>query len=1167
MRFNYLKLEKYGVYADKRISLEEGPGLIVVYGANEAGKSTCLAAISDFLFGIQRSSVYGQIFGYDQIRLEAALCLSNGRRVVLRRRKGTAKTLTDENGQVQDEAVLSSILGSTTRERFAALFGLGHAALREGGQHLLEADGDIGRLIVEAGGGLRALVGTISSLDAEANKLFAIRRSAERAFYRAYDEFDKADRAAKADLKTRESYEQSRKQLAAADQAYEDLKAEHRALVERVAREERVLRVVPLLVELEQVDARIKSFSDLPSLPFDFAQAVRAATSSRDAARVACANAEQQLSTLEFQVKALVVPIDLLKVEGGIRDIVEKSIHIEKQRKDKPNRLIELSEQHAQLVTLRESIGVPIDADLAPLLPGKAILDDVLRLSTRGAELRSGIETSRKQIVGDEGSLTSFQQRQHRRKEQGYDKPFGVPANELKPLPRLAEELKLRVGSLTAAQKEIDRRLHAIGVSTLEALRDYRLPDLETVQAEIERQGLLEKDIAKHLEIIAIQTARREATLSEIGRLRAAGDVPNDAAIAVARGDRKMAWIPIRTAHLGEDEALLKRPLSERIQDVSLFEEKVSAADELADRKSIEAQRITDLASAEKQLVEAEAAIKSASELKEEAERKAKHSREEFAILWADAVALEAELPRLKTVLNKCAEIMELANSTENTFREIERLRIDHDPKLDLLSLAEQRLGIQTTPAATLQLRIQVVTREIEAHDEAHGGYRMDASAIEQLESRLQQQRNSLEILGKQHNEWLDEWRSAMRELSLPDDISLADANEVVREWSAAKGILEAIKSTQKRLSQFEDDERALSVLINAISMKLDFELPKDAVAAAQMLNQRLEEARRIETQRSILEPQLRQRTLDRDAKMRTLQSSDAALATLYAEANADETTIAHIVERHEQLIAAEKERSQLMATIQSAGDARPLEILHNEWANRDLDGIRADIAQFRQEIDRLQAAQEIAYAALQDRRRDVSSFESDGGINAYISGRERAAAEMHQVVDRYIEIVLARSLLDAALSRIRSEQQNPLLSRAGALFALTTRGAFSGIGTDIDENGRPVVIGKRTNGGDVTIGQMSDGTRDQLFLSFRLASVEHYCAATEPVPFVADDLLVHFDDERSAATLELLAEVGKATQVILFTHHKSVRDMAELLANAGKAAIVDLTSSSGMAL
>ena len=87
----------------------------------------------------------------------------------------------------------------------------------------------------------------------------------------------------------------------------------------------------------------------------------------------------------------------------------------------------------------------------------------------------------------------------------------------------------------------------------------------------------------------------------------------------------------------------------------------------------------------------------------------------------------------------------------------------------------------------------------------------------------------------------------------------------------------------------------------------------------------------------------------------------------------------------------------------------------------------------------------------------------------------------------------------------------------------------------------------------------MSDGVRDQLYLAFRIASIERHARAAEPLPFIADDLLVHFDDERSAAALGLLAELGKATQVLLFTHHRGLKAAAAPLVARNLATILDL--------
>src|SRR5258706_11095 len=163
----------------------------------------------------------------------------------------------------------------------------------------------------------------------------------------------------------------------------------------------------------------------------------------------------------------------------------------------------------------------------------------------------------------------------------------------------------------------------------------------------------------------------------------------------------------------------------------------------------------------------------------------------------------------------------------------------------------------------------------------------------------------------------------------------------------------------------------------------------------------------------------------------------------------------------------------------------------------------------------------------------------------------------MHQALERYLELKTARDLVTAAMAAIRAEQQDPLIRRASELFAASTRGEFQGVETDIDDRGNPVVVGRRAGGGTASVATMSDGTRDQLFLAFRLASLENYGAATEPLPFIADDVLVHFDDDRSAATLELLAEFGPRNHVLLYTHHRSVRDLAAPLAARGLANIV----------
>ena len=82
------------------------------------------------------------------------------------------------------------------------------------------------------------------------------------------------------------------------------------------------------------------------------------------------------------------------------------------------------------------------------------------------------------------------------------------------------------------------------------------------------------------------------------------------------------------------------------------------------------------------------------------------------------------------------------------------------------------------------------------------------------------------------------------------------------------------------------------------------------------------------------------------------------------------------------------------------------------------------------------------------------------------------------------------------------------------------------------------------------------------MYLALRLAALEHGHEqqvdgrAVEPLPLILDDGLVHFDDDRTRAMLEVLADVAARMQVIVFTHHRSVVEIARAIRAARPGAV-----------
>ena len=47
-------------------------------------------------------------------------------------------------------------------------------------------------------------------------------------------------------------------------------------------------------------------------------------------------------------------------------------------------------------------------------------------------------------------------------------------------------------------------------------------------------------------------------------------------------------------------------------------------------------------------------------------------------------------------------------------------------------------------------------------------------------------------------------------------------------------------------------------------------------------------------------------------------------------------------------------------------------------------------------------------------------------------------------------------------------------------------------------------------------------------------------------MPFVVDDVLVDFDDDRSLEALKLLSSLSGKIQIILFTHHSRIVELSK---------------------
>ena len=156
-------------------------------------------------------------------------------------------------------------------------------------------------------------------------------------------------------------------------------------------------------------------------------------------------------------------------------------------------------------------------------------------------------------------------------------------------------------------------------------------------------------------------------------------------------------------------------------------------------------------------------------------------------------------------------------------------------------------------------------------------------------------------------------------------------------------------------------------------------------------------------------------------------------------------------------------------------------------------------------------------------------------------------AAQIREDAERYASLLFSSQLLDLAVRGFRERHEAPTLQRASRYFESLTAGRYTRVETDVSEKGTPFLQVHEADADALKpLEVLSSGTSDQLHLALLLGSLEHrFASGVDPMPLVMDDVLIHFDDERSLATLETLADFSKQTQVLLFTHHERIREQA----------------------
>lgn len=146
---------------------------------------------------------------------------------------------------------------------------------------------------------------------------------------------------------------------------------------------------------------------------------------------------------------------------------------------------------------------------------------------------------------------------------------------------------------------------------------------------------------------------------------------------------------------------------------------------------------------------------------------------------------------------------------------------------------------------------------------------------------------------------------------------------------------------------------------------------------------------------------------------------------------------------------------------------------------------------------------------------------------------------ELKKIARQRDRILLLKNLILEAEKRFREEHQPDVLKKAGRYLSIITDGRYTRLFTkEGQQAGLLVKCGYSDELIEVGEGFLSRGTLEQIYLSLRLAFIEHLDPGGRPMPVFLDEVFVNWDGFRLDNGFGLLKELAQQRQVFIFTCH-----------------------------
>ncbi len=423
-----------------------------------------------------------------------------------------------------------------------------------------------------------------------------------------------------------------------------------------------------------------------------------------------------------------------------------------------------------------------------------------------------------------------------------------------------------------------------------------------------------------------------------------------------------------------------------------------------------------------------------------------------------------------------------------------------------------------------------------------------DTGRIEKLRRQMSQMRNSLQDYQKRVSQSRRDWTESLRTLGLTETLKvseavaqcqqIADAKQVLNEWSRSH---QSEEQQRKTLDTFLEKVQQLSNKIEGrgIAVRDPYQLLEEWNRELQLLGERRRERQQL---RSTAKEKRREasRIVDRVERMR--EQRGLLLSQMgVADRGEIAAKLAAIDERktlEAKLRDAEKELDKVTAQEPELAITEEMLVEYDEASNKRI------VTEIRNELQEIDEALQGEYQTLGKLKQELHAIEADRSVASLRFDREQVADALRKASESLLANRVADRVVEQLRSKIERDRQPQTLQAASEYLSQLTCEKYQNVWTPLGEK---VLFVDDDTDQSLRVEQLSSGTREQVFLSLRLAMIKDFAARGVELPLILDDVTVNFDQIRTEAAVETLLNVADSgQQIMLFTCHLHLAHLFE---------------------